>query len=945
MRVDKYTMAQSWMRQDDATPEEAKATWDTLEADFENNRKILLASAETDAIIQTINDKFGPGTMFPASEAPIPEMTDQQAIFEFGQRNPKAGGGRIGFATGSPGTDQKEFSKAWKDYNKSYRFSGPKGVKHRLSPSQFFQIWAKENMAEGGRAGYNDGQLVTPSGDGSRPGYQGPKGGKIGDYGKETGRFDTKQLQTAKYAKPYFKEALKTKDFTKIKVSTRPDRLKAGYKHTGGVFNSAQIKKFRDVLDNPYLLKLFTKEMGITEKQFRTVVEGGISGAVETKSVASSAKRIGTPSVKLQGQLFDEISNNPDATVKSMAKKFKKTEKEITKMSSRLLKNVYTQNVAILKGPEFALDNRGYSTLKKWLPSEYGTTKNFLNAFSRIDGLKKVQTENIGLLLQSAYKDKPALYSQALDNLAAYNKFRDNLPKEFKVDLDHPLSKAFLKGSGVSPDKLLYVTPIDRSFNRGFKEQLDKKFNRAMFGYTKPDGTFVKPDKQAVKNVRLLANKTGVNIGKVDGKRLVYGAKHLLEKRNWEKEYISNLKSQMKSAEKLKTLQSTEKGQKIIKDVFKGGKVKGIGDVDKIINQLTGGDPKLNKFVSQNFMPSGLSGAYEMLSDDLKKIVNSEGFKTWKAKIANPTLTAAGKAARLPTKFFGVADLALGYLDYSNNRQKGWSVKDSKAHMIDTLLFGITNKGEKADVAGVKKVAMEKYNISSEVFDQLVAANENQNEVKQIITDFAAQVKQAKNIVEQYRSIVPLDPILLKNQKDSQKRLKVLMAQAIEREPSLKTNLQVQEAGAPIDINVDKGKALGDLSKSSYDFVQKRIEDSDLEKIAMYDDTTMGGIGAATKMTIGDPEFWVNWSLNQPWKKTAAMTRFEGMHQLKKEDPQLYYKMLLSEGVDPHRNMNIPVHLEWEQKYGHKFGSPISDEIKKSQSYFDGGIASLRRKK
>ena len=83
MRVDKYTMAQSWMRQDDATPEEAKATWDTLEADFENNRKILLASAETDAIIQTINDKFGPGTLFPASEAPIPEMTDTQRIMEW----------------------------------------------------------------------------------------------------------------------------------------------------------------------------------------------------------------------------------------------------------------------------------------------------------------------------------------------------------------------------------------------------------------------------------------------------------------------------------------------------------------------------------------------------------------------------------------------------------------------------------------------------------------------------------------------------------------------------------------------------------------------------------------------------------------------------------------------------------------------------------------------
>ena len=109
MRVDKYTMAQSWMRQDDATPEEAKATWDTLETEFEDKRKAqLMASAETDEIIKTINDKFGPGTMFPASEAPIPEMTDTQRIMEFNERNP-----------------------------------------------------------------YSDGQLVTPSGDGLRPGYAG----------------------------------------------------------------------------------------------------------------------------------------------------------------------------------------------------------------------------------------------------------------------------------------------------------------------------------------------------------------------------------------------------------------------------------------------------------------------------------------------------------------------------------------------------------------------------------------------------------------------------------------------------------------------------------------------------------------------------------------------------------------------------------------------------
>jgi len=53
------------------------------------------ASAETDEIIKNINDEFGPGTMFPASEAPQPEMKTPQSVFEFGQRNPAANGGMM----------------------------------------------------------------------------------------------------------------------------------------------------------------------------------------------------------------------------------------------------------------------------------------------------------------------------------------------------------------------------------------------------------------------------------------------------------------------------------------------------------------------------------------------------------------------------------------------------------------------------------------------------------------------------------------------------------------------------------------------------------------------------------------------------------------------------------------------------------------------------------
>ena len=139
MRVDKYTMAQSWMRQDDATPEEAKATWDTLETEFEDKRKAqLMASAETDEIIKTINDKFGPGTLFPASQLPEPENPYK----DFEERNPKAEGGQLvqpnadGSRPGYQGTPEK--------------FAGKKGLEKGVHMyDSFGKALEKINLPEG----------------------------------------------------------------------------------------------------------------------------------------------------------------------------------------------------------------------------------------------------------------------------------------------------------------------------------------------------------------------------------------------------------------------------------------------------------------------------------------------------------------------------------------------------------------------------------------------------------------------------------------------------------------------------------------------------------------------------------------------------------------------------------------------------------------------------
>tara|TARA_Y100000004_G_scaffold156835_1_gene182161 strand:- start:243 stop:1946 length:1704 start_codon:yes stop_codon:yes gene_type:complete len=425
---------------------------------------------------------------------------------------------------------------------------------------------------------FEDANIRFNKAEGGRIKFQ---GGARGAYSLESGRYDTNLKKAANFGKKFFKEALKTGNFTKIKSKARG---------TGGVFEQFQLQNLRKAFDNPYLMKLYTKEMGITPSQFKKVLNEGAAAAREFTAASVSAARIGTPSVKLQGLIFDEILNNSNATVSSMAKKFKKTEKEITKTSSQLLKNVYTQNVAIGKGPKFDIDSRGRATLKKWLPSDFKITDKFLDNFSNIDGLKRVQTENIGILIKNAYRNDPKKYAQALKGLSEYNKFKNKLPKNLKLDLDHPLSKAFLKGSGVSPEKLLYVTPISTTYNRGFKQDLSMAYDEALLNKNKP----------RIKLIENFAKDLGVNIGKGSGK-IKFGTTPITEKTQAgiAQETLTNLEQQNISRKKLEELKKTKEGRDKLKQIFPKGQkltipkvatsiLKGVGKVYKPLSAVLG---------------------------------------------------------------------------------------------------------------------------------------------------------------------------------------------------------------------------------------------------------------------------------------------------------------------------------------------------------------------
>ena len=118
MKIGQYKMANEWMREESATPEEALNTWNELEAEFKANRAMSQEPRSMDQA--ALVDELVPGP-----------LKDEM----LGKFNP----------------DQETYEEYLQRINLERPF----------------------NMAEGG-------QLVAPSVDGSRPGYQGPGGGKPG---------------------------------------------------------------------------------------------------------------------------------------------------------------------------------------------------------------------------------------------------------------------------------------------------------------------------------------------------------------------------------------------------------------------------------------------------------------------------------------------------------------------------------------------------------------------------------------------------------------------------------------------------------------------------------------------------------------------------------------------------------------------------------------------
>jgi hypothetical protein len=974
-----YFKAQGWFKNYALNSQDSRGVFQQLVK--EDEEAFRLASAETDKIKEEMNKKFGSGTVKYGSEIKQPEIKTPQAIFEFSQRNPAAEGGRMRFYEGMSADKAKKKIKLKKpvtltgmagdrkltadqinalDSNYLGNFEGgdlerPKKVYKSGTPGSVLDdaIEIRNIIVKnkGNIFGLEElGEMAEIFGEGSR-------------QGKKGNRPDIRRVRAAlEVAKDNFPEIGNFKFVTdryKIDGSQR--------KQLNMVVDT--IKNYQNSKGGDKLANFLPENMGMLYKSLRETNP--------EKGLYIKMYNFGPEQIKY---ITDRITNETDQVFKAddyknlikEVKDFRASISSDARQASRAvkmnadIKKLYDDKV-IQKLITGDLNNK---SKKKILERAVDILDDDIAVASRrlfmmaqsIAGTRPIEGINVDEDLGKKIIDTQRIIGKAGNNYAFSSLVYDHYGKTIDNALNSPKGKSFIGyyqqkiknalDKGLVPDEIFSVTASAR---RGmspyaiFTQALDAEVNSAIKG-ANLDSLLSKTHRD-LQNIFKGRKYNQLN---AKDKKAVNDLVEIFD--NAKKDVLKNLKPEIRNtiqlaefdlknppSKSIANYNSYDKNlqlafDKSFKDTGYSMKVpKEFKTQKELLTQLESYITDRTGKVKQPMFSSGLSGAYEMLSDDLKKIINSEGFKTFKAKIANPALKTAVGAAKLPTKIFGSADLVLGYLDYTNNRQKGFSKEDSTRHMVDAVLFGATSFGEKGDIEGVKKIAMQN-GMSEEIFNNLVNINTNQKAMINRINESKAKFNESMDIIESGTADPVTEKMLIQKLKvDTKKFLTNTMKNIVDDSRSLNTNLQVQEAGAPININVDKQqqKAFSDLGSASRKFVQNRIDASD-PKVFEQGDTTMGKIGSTIKETIMQPDFYTGF-----FKQTKAQKDREDMEKLKIQDPTMYYKMLMSEGVDPRIKLNIPVQLEFEQKYP-QFGTQYSDSL--TQNKAEGGITTLRSK-
>jgi len=915
-----YFKAQGWFKNYARNSQDSRGMFQRLVK--EDEEAFRLASAETDKIKEEMNKKFGPGTMKYGSEIKQPKIKTPQAIFEFTQRNPAAEGGRQGYKNAKlviqppKMTEEKQkisntplkedYLGQLKDKRKVRTSSLDDAIevrniiiKNKGHVGNIEELGRLANILVAGKSGKVDPRKTKLALDLALDSFEELEGFKLADA--KYPKINTKKFRYLDMVAKSFANHNTAKNSLEASAHLLQDNM-AKIVDMGG----------RETLEKGF----FNLRGKITDADKKFISE---------RVAVLTGKDFNIDSVN---ELIEETSKvrRSEGSIAAKLKRYAKQNEDI--------KNLYNDSTIqkLIKGD---LDNK---TRQKILDRAVDIVGDDVAIASRrlfmmaealagtrpIEGI--VENKNLGnklidtqRIIGKNVKDGRAFSSLVYNH---YAKTIDNAlgtgpGKSFIGYYQQRIKNAL--DNGLVPDEIFSVTASAR---RGmhpyaiFTQALDADVNSSIKG-ANLDGLLSKThrdlqnifkgrkynqlnakDKKAVNDLVEIFDNAKKDVLK-DLKPEVRDTIQLAEfdLKNPPSKSIANYDSYDKNLQKAfdKSFKKTGYSMKVTKDMKTQKEL--LKEIESYVTDKTG-------TVKQPMLSSGFAGAYEMLSDDLKAITNTEGFKKF------------SKIAKTPGKFFGIGDVALGYLDYKNNIGKGDSEKLATKKALQAMSFGLWKGGDREYLNELKETYVKNGGDES-VFDQVISLNKQNSELMGFVEKTKEQYQRELENEKTFGTAGGPEAIKFQlNVPSASDTLKNNLS-------AIKTKAENMDKDFTTFTETYKGT---DLTKPSKDIKAAAFEDLTEKKKKVFDtqskqlNTEAGPIG--------------NFLLNNiftldPLGKAKEQAYID---EMAKNYPQELYRYNLERGVDPDNPITFDA---------------TSNLISKPElgfNFSEGGITSLRSK-
>jgi len=472
MRPDRFSLAKAWINDERSTPEEAKATWEAMGKEFDENRKVMLmASAESDRIKAEINKKYGPGTMKYGSEIKQPEIKTPQAIFEFSQRNPAAEGGRMGFNVGlrAKNTGIKLPAKQLKL------------LKDNLTAEEFKKLKFGERTSRVDNLDYgvkqrDNNKLYKKVVNILNPGAQ-SVGIKI---------LNNEKLSTALIKSTNAGDDIQTiitkmnkldKSLSRNQISSAINSLikrgqideefgRVAGKNLSIGEQQTYNKIIEEAVDEGKLNRAqIARKAGVSDSVVEDWIRENKGDKFYEQNFDYKSGRLKTGNLQIKKDLFEFVESSNKISAKEIAQNFNLDSKKTQKVMSDLVSDIYRMSGG----------REGGSIIVPY--EDEGRMREVLKKIRNAPDFEDIYQRRIETLVTEAFPANSKAQLQAKKSLSEYRKFSRALKETFPelaLNLDHVVPFQFLKEvkQGANPINLIRVKPTIGSVNR-FKTNFD----------------------------------------------------------------------------------------------------------------------------------------------------------------------------------------------------------------------------------------------------------------------------------------------------------------------------------------------------------------------------------------------------------------------------------------------------------------------------------------